>query len=385
MDAETKIVENPRSLIDAIDRQIMGLLNERARIALEVGAAKLSSERSLCDPVREREVLDRLCDENTGPFPNESIRSIFQRVIDESLHLQQGRATAGTHPSTILAADLAFIDQTSRIGYLGSPGSFSHEAAMGVGGESSLISFNSFEAMFTAFRANAVDLILLPLENSSIGPIRTAMDLLLDSECTIAAEVILPVTLDLIASDKASMEKLRTVISHPAALAQCERFFAANPQLQAVEAEDTASAVQRAVASGDGSMAAIGSPRTAELYGGTVLREAIQDRPDNYTRFGLLSAQPLNGESGGKISVALKLRNEPGALHNALRPFVRRGIDLLKIESLPIKEEPGQFYFWMDLAAPAHMPEWKGAFDEIVERSEEVKYLGQYPTVELSK
>jgi len=379
-------INNPRGEIDAIDRELLLLLNKRAEIALRVGAAKAAGETPLCDPNREKEVLSRLRQENEGPFDERSIDNIFQRIIDESLQLQQKTFQRPTENSDQARSEIKRLTGKSRVAFLGDRGTFSEDAALGIlGDDCQTVSFPTFEDLFTAIDADKADLILAPLENSLIGSVHRCVDLLLDSSLTIIADVILPVSHYLIACPEATMDTIKTVESHPAALAQCRRFFAAYPHLEVVPADDTAGSVRRAVESGDVTRAGIGGKRTAEIYGGKILREHLEDNSENYTRFALLSSSPNDNASGSKISLVLRLKNQPGALHNALRPFVRRGIDLLKIESLPIRSMPGQFNFYLDVQAPAIEGDLTGALDEIREQAEEVRDLGRYSTTKLTK
>ena len=377
-------IENPRAEIDAIDSELLRLLNRRAEIALRVGAAKTSAETPLCDPNRERDVLSRLRQQNSGPFDEHSIDNIFQRIIDESLQLQQKTYQWPFADSGDTAEDVTNLTGKSRVAFLGDRGTFSEEAALGILGEDcETVSFPTFEDLFTAIDAGKSDLILAPLENSLIGSVHRCVDLLLDSSLHIIADVILPVSHYLVACPEATMETIRTVESHPAALAQCRRFFAAYPNLKAIPADDTAGSVRRAVESGDVTRAGIGGKRTAEIYGGKILRERLEDNSENYTRFALLSPNADDNAAGSKMSLVLRLKNQPGALHNALRPFVRRGIDLAKIESLPIRNLPGQFNFYLDVNVPAIEGDLTGALDEIREQTEEVRFLGRYSTTRL--
>jgi len=376
-------IETPRAAIDRIDSELLRLLNERARIALEAGAAKSSADASLCDPGRETEVLDRLAGQNPGPFDDESIANIFQRIIDESLQLQQ-RAFHKPSPEPASAdAPSDIVPDGSRVAYLGERGTFSHEAALGILGRGcTAVSFPNFDDLFRAVADGKADRIVAPLENTLVGSVHRCYDLLLKSALSIEAEIVLPVAHFLVACADSNFETLETVESHPAALAQCERFFAAYPHLKRVAGNDTAGSVKCAVESGDPTRAGIGSRRAAELYGGKILREHIEDHAENFTRFALLGPAGNDGD-GGKISMVLKLRHEPGSLHNALRAFVRRGIDLLKIESRPIRETPTEFYFYLDVRAPASDAELAGALDEVREQAVELRYLGRYPTVRL--
>jgi len=377
-------INNPRAEIDAIDGELLRLLNKRAEIALRVGEVKTSVETPLCDPNREKEVLSRLRLENKGPFDEHSIDNIFQRIIDESLLLQQKTYQRPFGNPDSSASEVTRLTGKSRVAFLGDRGTFSEEAALGIlGDDCQTISFPTFEDLFTAIDKGKADLILAPLENSLIGSVHRCVDLLLDSSLHIIADVVLPVSHFLVACPEATMETIQTVESHPAALAQCRRFFAAYPHLKALPADDTAGSVRRAVESGDVTRAGIGGNRTAEIYGGKILREHLEDNSENYTRFALLSPNRDEKSAGSKISLVIRLKNQPGALHNALRPFVRRGIDLLKIESLPIKHMFGQFNFYLDLQAPAIEGDLSGALREIREQAEEVRHLGRYSTVRL--
>lgn len=375
-------IENPRAEIDAIDSEILNLLNRRAEIALRVGAAKTVVDTSLCDPKRESEVLERLARENAGPFDEQSISNIFQRIIDESLHLQQKNFRRPADAAEETKAEIENLKARSRVAFQGEQGSFSESAALGILGEScEAVPCQTFDELYRAIDEGRADLILSPLENSLVGSVHRCYDLLLHSNLHIVAEIILPISHFLVAAPEASFETIRTVESHPVALAQCERFFAAHPDLKRVAADDTAGSVRRVVESGDATRAAIGGRRAAEIYNGKILREHIEDHAENYTRFVLLSPEANDSERGGKISLIVRLKHQPGALHAALRPFVRRGIDLLKIESRPIKGAPWQFNFYFDLKTPSSESELRGALEEIRAQAEEVRYLGRYSTI----
>jgi prephenate dehydratase/chorismate mutase len=376
-------INNPRVEIDRIDGEILRLLNERAEIALRVGAAKTVVDTSLCDPKRESEVLTRLAKENSGPFDEQSIENIFQRIIDESLHLQQKTYRKPLETADESKAAISDLAGKSRVAFQGEHGSFSEAAALGILGENcQTVPCQTFEDLYRAIDAGQADYILSPLENSLVGSVHRCYDLLLHSSLHIVAEIILPISHFLVGLPDANLETITTVESHPVALAQCERFFAAHPNLKGVAADDTAGSVRRIVESGDATRAAIGGKRTAEIYGGKILREHIEDHAENYTRFVLLSPN-AGDDKGNKVSLIVRLKHQPGALHNALRPFVRRGIDLMKIESRPIKGAPWQFNFYFDLKTPSSESELRGALEEIREQAEEVRYLGRYPKIEL--
>jgi len=370
-----------RHEINAIDNEILSLISRRAEIALWVGEVKSSVDASLCDNDRESEVLERLVGENTGPLEDQGVRNIFQRIIDESLHLQVKAFRQRNQKSPNAAADL----KKGRIAILGEPGTFSEEAALALSnGNSAIVSRPSFDHLFEAIDDGAADHILAPLENTLVGPIHRCFDLLLNGDLNIAAEVFLPVSQCLIGCPGATIETLKTVESHPAALGQCEKFFAEHPQLVRLEAADTAGSVKRAIERRNPTWAAIGSRRAAEIYGGTILRENLQDYANNWTRFVLLSKDKTEESRGSKVSLALRLQHKPGSLHGALRSFVRRGINLLKLESRPVKGEPLQFNFYMEIAAPTSEADLTSALSEIEQHAEEVRFVGRYSTLDLA-
>lgn len=378
-------LNNPRAEIDAIDAELLRLLNERAAIALKVGEVKRQVDTSLCDHNREQEVINRLCRENAGPLDDRNVASIFQRIMDECLHLQQRTFRGAAERQNKSVLPLENLEKKARVAFLGERGTFSEEAVLTLSGETSeTVSCPTFEELFAAIERRRADYILAPLENSLVGSVHRCFDLLLEGSLSIVAEIILPISHFLIGCPGASLANIEIVESHPVALAQCERFFAAHPHLKRVAANDTAGSVRRVVESNDLTKAAIGGKRAANIYGGEILQEHLEDFSENYTRFVLLAATPNESAEGDKISLIIRLAHKPGALHDALRPFVRRGIDLLKIESRPIKGLPWQYNFYLDLKAPLSESEMRGALEEINAQAEEVRYLGRYSTIAVS-
>jgi chorismate mutase/prephenate dehydratase len=244
------------------------------------------------------------------------------------------------------------VQKNARIAFQGERGAFSEEAAVELLGEEIvLVPTPSFEAMFSAVDAGLADYILAPIENSLAGSVYRSFDLLVESRLTIVAEVIIPIAHHLIGALRASFDGVRVVASHPVALAQCERFFVSHPRLKRLVAEDTAGSVRDVISSGDPTRAAIAGGRAAEIYGGVILREHIEDNPENYTRFVLLSVSTVNLASADKWSLVFELDHRPGALYQALAPFARRGINLMKIESRPVHGFPWQYRFYLDFQA----------------------------------
>lgn len=266
-----------------------------------------------------------------------------------------------------------------RVAFQGERGAFSEEAAVKLLGEEiELVPRPTFESLFVAIDEGAADYVLAPVENSLAGSVHRSYDLLLDSALHISAEVIIPIRHHLIGCAGATFAGLKTVESHPVALAQCERFFAAHPQLQRIATEDTAGSVARIIELGDPARAAIAGSRAASIYGGKVLQHNLEDHTENYTRFVLLTPEATPNSRADKLSLVMKLPHKAGALYRALQPFADRGIDLLKIESRPIKGRPFEYHFYLDLQASTNDERVVKALTELGERAAEVRVLGCY-------
>ncbi len=274
----------------------------------------------------------------------------------------------------------------TRVAFQGEPGAFSEAAAVRLlGGEIITVPRPTFDAAFRAIGDGAADALLVPVENSLAGSVVRVYDLLLQSELTITAETILPIELHLIACPGASLAEIRSISSHPMALAQCERFFSQHPSIKRLPAEDTAGSVREALARGDKTHAAIAGKYAAERYRGAMIAEKIQDNAENFTRFVLLepvkpAGSPVAGDAR-KMSIAMRLAHRPGSLLSSLEPFARNGVNLLKIESRPIHGRPWEYQFFIDVEADA-VARLEAAFREVREAAREVRVLGLYPAAQ---
>jgi prephenate dehydratase len=268
------------------------------------------------------------------------------------------------------------------VAFQGEPGAFSEAAAIQLLGERiTTVPRATFDAAFRAIEERSADALIAPVENTLAGSVVRVYDLLLQSPLTIVAETILPIEHHLIGCPGATLQGLRSVASHPMALAQCERFFSSHPELKRAPAEDTAGSVREALARGDKSGAAIAGRRAADLYRGVILAEDIQDNAENFTRFVLLvpekdAAAWLSAEAR-KISLAMRLAHRPGALLASLEPFAKHSVNLLKIESRPIHGRPWEYQFFIDVEA-ADVARLDQALTEVRKATSELRVLGRY-------
>jgi prephenate dehydratase len=271
------------------------------------------------------------------------------------------------------------VEKNARVAFQGERGAFSEEAAVKLLGEEvSLVPRPTFEAAFSAIQDGRADYILAPIENSLAGSVHRSFDLLVDSPLNILAEVIIPIAHYLIAAPGTSLDQIHVVESHPVALAQCEQFFIAHPRLKRIVTEDTAGSVRDVVHAGEHTRAAIAGRRAAEIYGGVILREHLEDNRENYTRFLLLSESSASSDDADKLSLVFQLDHRPRALYNALEPFARRNVNLMKIESRPVHGSPWQYRFYLDLQASRRDPEVAAALRELENLVVELRILGSY-------
>ena len=203
----------------------------------------------------------------------------------------------------------------TKVAFQGEHGAFSEEAAIKLlGPEIELVPCPTFAALFSGIAVALADYALLPVENSLVGAIQPALDLFLESSLVTAGEVVIQIRQQLIGCPGAMFEEIEAVESHPAALGQCKRFFAAYPQILPVETEDTAGSVARVIARGDRKRAAIAGRRAAAIYGGSILSENVEDDQENYTRFLLLAAESTLVRTGGVSAVARSSGSSSGQI-----------------------------------------------------------------------
>jgi prephenate dehydratase len=296
-----------------------------------------------------------------------------------------------------------------RVAFQGEHGAFSEAAAIQLLGEGiTTVPRATFDSAFRAIGEGAADALLAPVENSLAGSVVRVFDLLVESNLAIVAETILPIEHHVIGCPGATLAGLKSVASHPMALAQCEKFFLAHPELKRVPAEDTAGSVRDALADGDKSAAGIAGRQAAKRYGGVILAESIQDNAENFTRFVLLIPvqsgdavrPPDSAEACSprvtdlmaellvrrndrptatlKMSLALRLAHKPGALLAAIEPFSRHGINLQKIESRPIHGRPWEYQFFLDVQTDSSA-KLEAGLKEVAAATSFLRVLGLYP------
>jgi prephenate dehydratase len=284
-------------------------------------------------------------------------------------------------PPTAPAPDAAKRDQGAgmKIAIQGEAGSFSHEAAMNLAADAVIVPFSLSAEAFAALVAGTVDAAVIPIENSLAGSVSEHFDLLLAHDVRVERETLLRIRHNLIVISGALIGEIDRVFSHPVALAQCRRFLAEHPRMEAYAFYDTAGSVKQLVELGDRHAAAIASEAAARHYGAQILLADIEDNPENFTRFFLVRrAQDAVPDPGSnKISLAFSVENRPGSLVGALTELSSIGINLTKIESRPVHGKPWEYIFYVD--CQIHAPEeGSRALAALGPHCAMVKELGRY-------
>ncbi|MGA2808582.1 MAG: prephenate dehydratase [Terracidiphilus sp.] len=266
-----------------------------------------------------------------------------------------------------------------KIAIQGEPGSFSHEAAMKLVTDAVIVPFSLSADAFAAVANGTVEAAAIPIENSLAGSVLEHFDLLLTHDVKVERETLLRIRHNLIAISGVSAGEIDRVFSHPVALAQCRRFLAEHPRMEAFAFYDTAGSVKQLVELRDRHAAAIASEAAAHFYGAQILISGIEDNPENFTRFFLVrrSAEVVPDPEANKISLAFSVENRPGSLVAALTELSAIGTNLTKIESRPVHGKPWEYIFYVDCQIQSP-EEGERALRALKPHCAMIKELGRY-------
>lgn len=349
-------LQEHRQAIDALDTQIVKLLNERTRHVLEIGAIKLKAGEEIYAPHRERAVLERVCKRNKGPITNESLCAIYREIMSSALALEK--------PTTIA--------------YLGPEATYSHQAALKRFGTSLRYApQKSITDVFHEVSKRRADYGVVPIENSTEGAVTPTLDLLVDTDLRIVAQIVLPIQHCLL-SHARQRETITKLYVHPQTLAQCRVWLQRNmPDVELIETSSNARSAE--LAAGNRSSAAIAGLLAAEKYRLPVLEHDIQDNSANATRFVVLGRTSPPATGRDRTSLVFSIADHAGALHAALAPFRKCRINMTKIESRPSKRKAWEYVFFVDCDGHASEPKVARAVKELARHCSFVKELGSYP------
>ena len=349
-----------RGQIDAVDRDLLALLNRRAALALAVGELKKHEGSVVFRPEREAQVIDGLKGGNPGPLRNDSVAPIWREIMSACRSLES----------------------PSRVAYLGPAGTFSEGAALGYFGSSIVhVPCASIDEVFRTTSAGAADFGVVPVENSTEGVVARSLDLLLHTPLFIIGETSLFVRHNLLRRDN-SLAGIQAVLAHPQALAQCHAWLGTH--LPNAERRPVSSNAEGArLAALDSSLVGIASERAASQFGLHIVAPAIQDEAHNRTRFAIVTdplRHPAPGVSGHDCtSLVVSVSNRPGAVHDMLVPLKNHGVSMTRFESRPARSGQWEYYFYIDIEGHPDEPKVGAALRELRAACAFFKVLGSYP------
>jgi len=351
-----KELEKLRREIDQIDNEILKLLNKRAEVVIGIAHIKRNEKAKFYSPEREREILERLTTLNKGPFPHETLKVIYREILSASLSLEE----------------------PLKVAFFGPLATFTHLAALRhFGSSASFMPVESIRDVFDAVEAGKAGFGVVPVENSNEGVVSYTLDMFMDYDLKVSAEVMLEISHNLL-SKSGDKAKIKKIYSNPQAAAQCRRWLELNlPGVPILESTSTAKAAE--LASVDDEAAAIASELAAKIYDLRFFEKNIEDIKHNYTRFLVISKEfpPKTGRD--KTSIMFSIKDRPGALYDILSPFKRAKINLTKIESRPSKRKAWEYIFFVDMEGHIDDKKVRKAVDTMKENCLYVKILGSYP------
>lgn len=344
-----------RKRIDELDQELVALLNERTRAAIEIGRLKQENGQEIYVPAREKAVLDRVINLNDGPLKNESVSAIYREIMSAALALEH----------------------QLRVAYLGPQATFTHQAARARFGSSvEYAACQTIADVFSAVQKKNADYGVVPIENSTEGAVTHTLDEFTNTPLKICAEIYLAISHHLMAAGP--RDQIKRLYSNPQVFGQCRQWLCENmPGIDLVSTSSTARAAE--MASKEKESGALASDLAAEMYGLTVLDRDIQDLGGNTTRFLVVGKSYGEATGNDKTSLYFGIKHKAGALCAALDLLREHGLNMTKIESRPSKARQWEYYFFVDVEGHASEPRVKKALDEFKEQCAVLTVLGAYP------
>ena len=344
-----------RARIDELDQQLVRLLNERAKVVVQVGQVKRAGNTPIYVPDRERRVLEQVRSYNQGPLPNKCIDAIYRELMSGSFALER----------------------PLRIGYLGPPGSFSHLAATCKFGQSvEYDNLADIPLIFNAVDRHDCDYGLVPIENSTEGSVAASLDALADTKSKVCAEVLIAIHHNLLANCEAP--QIKKIYSHPQALAQCRSWLSTQfPNVERIATASTSRAAE--MAAKEPGAAAIASSLAAKLQNLHVQFENIEDNPNNTTRFFVIGHQSTRPTGDDKTAIMFTTEHKAGALTEVLNVFRDFGLNLTHIDKRPSQRVNWEYSFFVDLIAHQEDDAFKKAVAEAKKHCLQLITLGSFP------
>ena len=373
-------LEELREQLDQIDDKIAELYEERMEVCARVGEYKIQAGRKVFDRQREKEKLADVASKVKGEFNRKGIQELYQQLMSMSRKLQYQQLVAAGALGRLPFIQVDSLDKkNARVVFQGTEGAYSQAAMQQFfGNDVNNFHVRTFREAMEAIEEGSADYAVLPIENSSAGPVNEMYDLLDEFENYIVAETILPVVHTLSGLPGAELSNIKCVYSKAEALMQTTRFLDDHPDWQRISVVNTAIAAKKVLEDNDMSQAAVCSAYAAKVYGLSVLEDKINDDSDNSTRFIVVTNQKVFLKDASKISIRFELPHQSGSLYGILSHFIYNDLNMTKIESRPIKGRPWEYCFFVDFDGNLEEPAVKNAIRGLREESKNLKILGNY-------
>ncbi len=357
-----KNLDDIRKKINTIDEEMAKLFEERMNVSKEVAEYKISHGLPIFDKTREIEVIEK----NKKYIQNDQIREYYVNFLNETMSISK------RYQSRLM--------EGMKVAYSGVEGAFAHIASMKLFPKANFVNYPDFASAYKAVEDGVCDTCVLPLENSYAGDVALVLDLLFSGTLYINQVIELDVVHNICAKKNCNLKDIKTVISHPQALAQCAKYIEKH-SLKVIEAENTAVAAKMVAESNDNTIAAIASSESAELYGLDVLESNINSSRNNTTRFGAFSRvlnEKTKGNHADNSIVVFTVKNEAGALAKTLNIIGSHGFNMRCLRSRPMKELIWNYYFYVELEGNINSPEGKDMLRALNVFCDKLKVVGIY-------
>ncbi|MDD5793415.1 MAG: chorismate mutase [Clostridiales bacterium] len=370
-------LEESRKKIDAIDKELVSLFEKRMNVVLDVARYKKENKLPVFQGNREEEVLKKAVDNLDDKDYAKEAKEFLNSIMEISRGLQK-RKIESQDNNMEFDIKLDNIDLDAKVGFQGVPGAFSEEALIKIFGEdSNRFSYEEFEDVFEAIENDEIKYGVLPIENSSTGAISKVMDLLKKYDFHILAEETIKINQHLMGIKGTKLEDIKEVYSHAQGIEQSSEFLK-QYDWKLIPFHNTATSAKFVKDTGDKSKAAIAGIRSAKIYDLEIIEECINTLKDNTTRFVVIGKELVVPKNADKVSVAFTVENKSGKLFNILRYFAENNINMIKIESRPMKDAPWSYLFYVAFEGSIESNEAKKALELIKNSSEYFRLLGAY-------
>lgn len=373
-----------RGRIDNIDNEMCRLFAERMQVVTDIARYKKENNLAVYHPSRARAVLQNIS-KQLGPEFEGYGRSLYHTIFDLSESYQTRMLSTDEdffkHINEITSKPPIAFPKRASVACAGCEGAYANLAAERLFDLPEVVFVNNFDGVFRAVSSGLCEYGVLPIENSLAGSVNAIYDLLAEHNVSIVRSLRLKIDHSLLVHPGVKLEEIREIYSHQQAISQCSEFLSTLKNVRIIPVENTAEAARMVAQSGDRTKASISSRLCSELYHLQVLKNAVQNRDNNYTRFVCIAKEPKIYSGANRTSIMMVIPNRPGTLFRILSRFNATGVNLVKLESRQIPEREFEYRFYFDIEASVYSPEFQSMMCELNNIGEQFKYFGTYAEI----